>query len=92
MRKISYALIGGGMMGLEHIRYVKKVPNARIQTIVEPNALQRSQCQKEIPDVEFTSLNSLKHRDDINAAIICTPNYTHFEILTFLFDSKIIGQ
>ena len=89
MRKISYALIGGGMMGLEHIRYVKKVPNARIQTIVEPNALQRSQCQKEIPDVEFTPLNSLKHRDDIDAAIICTPNYTHFEILTFLFDTKI---
>jgi len=89
MTNITYGLIGGGMMGLEHIRYVNKIENAIIKIIVEPNKSQRQICKKEIPDVEFCSLEYLVSREDIDAVIISTPNHTHFEILKFLLKSKI---
>ena len=88
MKNISYALIGGGVMGLEHIRYVDKINNATIDMIIEPDKVQRSMCQEHIPNVEFNSLESLHFKDDIDGVIVCTPNHTHFDILRFLF--KII--
>ena len=89
MKNISYALIGGGVMGLEHIRYVNKINNATIDMIIEPNKVQRSMCQEHIPNVEFNSLESLNFKDDIDGVIVCTPNHTHFDILRFLFKSNI---
>ena len=89
MTKIRYGLIGGGMMGLEHIRYLKKIDNAVIKIIVEPNELQRKLCRKELPNVKFVPIEYLASNDTIDAVIISTPNYTHFNILKFIIETNI---
>ncbi len=89
MADISYGLIGGGVMGLEHIRYVNKMNHADIVSVVEPNKLQRNLCKKEIPSAEFMSLENLLVSKNIDAVIVSTPNHTHFEILKLLFKSEI---
>ena len=37
--KLNYGIIGTGMMGCEHIRNLKKIPDINIVAIADPNAV-----------------------------------------------------
>ena len=80
---VKLGVIGSGMIGQEHIRNIAHIPNAAVTAVCDPNdtvrhsatALAGSQCS---PYTDYTHM--LQHAD-INAVLISTPNYTHFDIL-----------
>ena len=39
--KLNYGIIGTGMMGCEHIRNLKKIPDVNIVAIADPNERSR---------------------------------------------------
>ena len=39
--KLNYGIIGTGMMGCEHIRNLKKIPNVDVVAIADPNKRSR---------------------------------------------------
>ena len=77
-------LVGAGYWGQNFIRILEQKSNKfKLKYILDPNV--------EIQDYKcFKSLNSLDSViDDIDAAIVCTPTKTHFEIVHFLLSKNI---
>ena len=48
--KLNYGVIGTGMMGCEHIRNLKKIPDVRIVAIADPNEESRKWARKACED------------------------------------------
>lgn len=77
-------LVGAGYWGQNFIRILEQKSNKfKLKYILDPNV--------EIQDYKcFKSLNSLDSViDDIDAAIVCTPTKTHFEIVHFLLSKNV---
>ena len=79
----SYAIIGTGMMGREHIRAILQLKQANIVGIFDEDAgsvkraiREFTQSGHEAPAV-YTGLDHLTNDDRIDAILICTPNFTH---------------
>ena len=93
--KLGYAVIGTGMMGREHIRAVHQLNQARIVGVFDTNtqsvekALKASAgTEQERPKV-YKTIAEINQDAEIDAVLICTPNFTHREI----FDAvKISGK
>ena len=39
--KLNYGIIGSGMMGCEHIRNLRRIPNVNVVAIADPNEKSR---------------------------------------------------
>ena len=77
-------LVGAGYWGKNFKRILEqKNNNFKLKYILDPNI--------EIKDYEcFKTLNNLNSViDDIDAAIVCTPTKTHFEIVHFLLSNNV---
>ena len=81
--KPSYAIIGTGMMGREHIRAILQLKQASVVGIFDEDAgsvkraiREFTQSGHEAPAV-YTGLDHLTNDDRIDAILICTPNFTH---------------
>lgn len=77
-------LVGAGYWGQNFIRILEQKSNKfKLKYILDPNV--------EIQDYKcFKSLNTLDSViDDIDAAIVCTPTKTHFEIVHFLLSKNV---
>lgn len=79
MQKIlQYGIIGCGMMGQEHIRNIKLLPNTKIGMIYEPNAEMRAEAIKLAPDVIVAdSMEAMVSNQDIDCVVIASPNHLH---------------
>lgn len=82
-----FAIIGVGTIGKEHMRVATLLGRARIHGIYDPE--KRS---LDVAEVEFAKISSdtlVRYPDldsacadpDVDAYFICTPNYTHYEVL-----------
>jgi len=86
--KYKFNVIGLGVNGQEHIRVTHLEGNATIHGVYDPNpgsvvAGQRVHAQFE-PDVElkvYDSLEACCNDPDVDGLIICTPNYTHLDVV-----------
>lgn len=78
---LRYGLLGGGMMGREHIQNVSLIEGAEIVAIAEPNQEMQSKCLGLVPNAAMvTDLDELlKH--DVDALVIATPNFQHADQL-----------
>ena len=80
---IRYGIIGSGMMGGEHMLVLEHVPNAEVVAIADPveSSLDWGRACT-FPDV-WTTTNylDLLARDDLDAVVISTPNFTHINVL-----------
>ena len=87
LRMLRYALLGGGMMGREHIRNLALIDDAEVVAIAEPNQAMQARCKKLLPDVVcVTSLDELLQLNSFDALIIATPNYQHAGQLLQIFE------
>ena len=81
-------IIGAGIMGAEHIRLTWLEGRAAVHGIYDPNpgSVQSAQRESEFyaPGhqlVIYDSLEAACNDPDVDGLIICTPNYTHLDVL-----------
>jgi predicted dehydrogenase len=84
---MRYGIIGTGMMGWEHIVNIRLTPDAQVCAIADTNASSRSagrQLAGEQVQV-YSDHRELLRRAPVDAVVIATPNFTHFEVLKDVF-------
>ena len=87
--KLNYGIIGTGMMGCEHIRNLKKIPDVSIVAIADPNEESRTWARKACEDKFkirlYEDYIELLAEKDIDVIVVASPNFTHIEIMRELF-------
>ncbi|HSH01067.1 MAG TPA: Gfo/Idh/MocA family oxidoreductase [Anaerolineae bacterium] len=86
--KYRFNIIGVGIMGQEHIRVTLMEGRATIHGIYDPNPRSITNAQQEAdkyhPGLQlkvYKSLAAACHDPEVDGLIICTPNYTHIEVI-----------
>ena len=81
---LKYAIIGSGMMGLEHIRNLCEIPNTQIVAVCDPHTPSLEKARRALNRVEgvryFTNFKDLLINSTADVVVIATPNHTHAEI------------
>ncbi len=87
-RTIRYAVIGTGMMGIEHIRNIALLPNTRLVAASDPNERSRGWAAAAATGLTpYADYGEMLDREEIDAVIIATPNYTHAAVLKDLLQT-----
>jgi len=82
-----FAIIGVGTIGKEHMRVTTLLGRARIHGIYDPQERSLDVAETEFAKissdklVRYTDLDAACSDPDVDAYFICTPNYTHYEVL-----------
>lgn len=84
---IRYGIIGTGMMGWEHILNIRLTPDAEVSAIADPNASSRDTGRMLAGDtvLVYEDYRELLRVAPVDAVVIATPNFTHFDILQDVF-------
>lgn len=84
----KFNIIGAGIIGQEHIRVTQMEGRASIHGVYDPTPSSRISAQNayaqynpHTPLVEYDSLKAAVNDPKVDGLIICTPNFTHLEIL-----------
>ena len=87
--KLNYGVIGTGMMGCEHIRNLKKIPDVSIVAIADPNEESRTwalkACEDKFKIRLYEDYKELLAQKDIDVVVVASPNFTHIEVMRELF-------
>ena len=87
--KLNYGIIGTGMMGCEHIRNLKKIPDVKIVAIADPDERSRKWAEDTCEDTFklklYEDYRELLTQEDIDVVVVASPNFTHVEIMRELF-------
>ena len=82
-----FAIIGVGTMGKEHMRVATLLGRARIHGIFDPQERSLEEAESEFAKISpdklicYPSLEAACADTEVDAYFICTPNYTHYEVL-----------
>ena len=89
--EFSFAIIGCGMMGTEHMRNALLEGSGRIQGLYDPSPrsievakkiLARAAGEKAAQEVRvYDSIDQACADPEIDAVFICTPNHTHLDLM-----------
>jgi len=89
---IKYGVIGTGMMGCEHIRNIVQIDAASVVAIADPNERSRrwgqKACQGKFAPDEYADYRDLLTRDDVDAVVIASPNFTHIDVMRDVFKTS----
>ena len=82
----TYAIIGCGMMGREHMRNIALVEGAELVAIADPDAGSREWAAKEAERLgqtltAFADTDEMLDKAKPDAVIIASPNFTHFDVV-----------
>lgn len=82
-RQFRFLLIGAGMIGREHIRVTQLLGEAEICGLYDPSpdSVEAAKALIEGNTVVYESLDTALNESNADAILICTPNYTHFELV-----------
>lgn len=87
---IRYGIIGTGMMGCEHIRNLRALPGVEITALADSDERSRGfgrlALGREVPC--FADYRELLARADVDAVVVATPNFTHYEVLQDVFRTR----
>ncbi|MEM8951962.1 MAG: Gfo/Idh/MocA family oxidoreductase, partial [Pseudomonadota bacterium] len=72
-----YALIGSGMMGQEHIRFLNHMEGAEVTAVADPDPGMREQAALLAGAEAFSDYRALLGSGLADALIIASPNHTH---------------
>ena len=76
-----YGIIGTGLMGQEHIRFLNRIDGVDVTAIADPDPGMRAKAAELAKATPFTDYKDLLALADIDALIIASPNHTHHEVL-----------
>lgn len=90
-RHISYAIIGSGMMGQEHIRNVKLLANTSVGAVADPDeAMRASSAALAGPDCKaYADYRDLLAAGAADVIIVASPNHTHADVMRDLLSTDI---
>ena len=90
MKKIRYAIIGAGTMGLEHIQNISLIKNAEVVAMSDVHKKSINKIKKKIKKkfIYFENHKDLIKKDIVDVYIIATPNFTHSRILKDVLKTK----
>jgi len=75
--KLNYGIIGTGMMGCEHIRNLRKIPDVNIVAIADPNERSRKwakqNCEDQFKPRLYEDYKELLMQQDIDVVVIGKP-------------------
>jgi myo-inositol 2-dehydrogenase / D-chiro-inositol 1-dehydrogenase len=85
----KFAIIGSGNIGQEHMRVTMMEGRATVHGIYDPNPKSIEQATALFstiagdvePLIVYPTLQEACHDPEVDALIICTPNYTHIDIV-----------
>ena len=92
--KFRLVVIGTGTMGQEHMRVAALLGRARIHGIYDSQTLSMDVAEANFralqsqPLVRYDDLASACHDPAADALLICTPNYSHFDVLRTAMQSN----
>jgi len=78
---IRYALIGSGMMGQEHIRFLNHMDGVAVTAVADPDVTMREQAALLAGAEAFADHRDLLKADLADALVIAGPNQTHHQLL-----------
>lgn len=84
---LRYAVIGTGMMGIEHIRALQTLPDTQVVALCDPNAASIANGRATLgnPGVAtFDDVHDLIDGSSFDVAVIASPNFTHHGIVSEL--------
>lgn len=87
---IRYGIIGTGMMGCEHIRNLALLPGVEITAIADSHERSRGWARLALAGrevEEFDDYRELLRRAPVDAVVISTPNFTHYDVLRAVFET-----
>jgi predicted dehydrogenase len=86
---IRYAIIGTGMMGVEHIQNLKLLPGAEVVAVADPYPRSQRWARRAAGEQVrvFDDYSDLLAEVAVDAIIVATPNYTHASVLSDLFQT-----
>ena len=90
--KIRYGIIGTGMMGCEHIRNIRLLPDVEITAIADPVETSLKWAEANLGDwrpARYRTAAELAESAEVDAVVIASPNNTHREVLEPLFGRDI---
>ena len=90
MKKIKYAIIGTGTMGLEHIQNISLIKNAEVTAVsdINKNSLLKIKKKFNKKFLYFKNHKELIKKNIVDVYIISTPNFTHLKILKDVLKTK----
>jgi predicted dehydrogenase len=89
LMQLRYAIVGAGMMGVEHIHALKSLPATEVVALCDPHApsidaavaaLGSTGRTPTTPQV-YDSVDSLVAAGGFDVAVVATPNYTHRDVV-----------
>ncbi|PYI91499.1 MAG: hypothetical protein DMF03_03310, partial [Verrucomicrobia bacterium] len=79
MKQLNIGIIGVGWPGQQHAKAIAALPNIRLHSCADNDPGRLDAFVKEHqPGVVFTDYHALLDDPDLEAAIICLPNFLHF--------------
>jgi predicted dehydrogenase len=87
------AIIGTGTIGQEHMYVATLLGRAQVYGIYDSQSHSMDVAEENFKLysdnglLRYPSLNAACNDSDVDAIIICTPNYTHFEVLSVAMES-----
>ncbi len=77
-----YGIIGTGLMGQEHIRFLNRLDGVTVAAIADPDPGMRTEAASLAKAETFSDHRALLSEAHLDALIIASPNHTHHDILT----------
>src|SRR5947208_15479006 len=79
MKELKFGIIGAGWPGQQHAIALAEIPNVRLRSCADTNSERlRSFAETYRLESSFEDYQELLHDRDLDAAIICLPNFLHF--------------
>ena len=89
--QFRWGVIGTGMMGCEHIANIVKLEGAEVAAIADPVERSlgwgRKIAKQDLP--AFKDYKKMIKEVELDGVIVCTPNYTHTEVLDTIFETDL---
>jgi len=89
IKSTRFALVGAGRIGMSHLEALSHVDSAALQAVVDPRRAAAEAVAEQKKVRWFEDYRNPELLESVEAAIICTPPYLHYEIARhFLANGK----
>ena len=92
MAKVRFGVVGAGMMGREHIRNLKLLPEAEVAALADPTPASLDRAVRTAGDpapAVFDDVEAMLAGAELDAVIVASPNFTHRAVLERLFGTDL---